>query len=129
MKELMKNVDAAYYTALPLKVCFKVWATAQMVMNEILLADGNNNYKLPHLGKDKIVRKLGKTIPLRLPCMAVLSKSPLNGGAIRSTMMADSEYYALHHCIISFITILSHYLLKYLLIVVHFFLLRCCRII
>ncbi len=60
----MNNVDAAY-AALPLEVCIKVWTTAQMVMNEILLANGNNNYKLPHAGKDKLVQELGKRIPLR----------------------------------------------------------------
>ena len=86
----MKNVDGAL--ALPLEVCIKVWTTAQMVMNEILLADGNNNYKLPHAGKEKIVRELGKQIPMRLPCTALVSKSPLNGAAIKSAMMADSEY-------------------------------------
>ena len=89
MKDLMKNVDAAY-EALPLEVCIKVWTTAQMVMNEILLADGNNNYKLPHAGKDKIVRELGKRIPLKLPCSALsLSKSSLNGAVIKSAMMTD----------------------------------------
>lgn len=65
-----------------------------MVMNEILLADGNNNYKLPHAGKDKIIRELGKQIPMRLPCTALSSKSPLNGAAIKSAMMADGEYAA-----------------------------------
>jgi hypothetical protein len=99
MEELMANVDAAL-DDLPLEVCIKVWTTAQMVMNEILLADGNNNYKLPHAGKDKIVRELGKRIPLRLPCTAVLSKSSLNGASIKSTMMADSEYSESLHNIV-----------------------------
>ena len=94
MIELMDNVDAAY-AALPPEVCIKVWTTAQMVMNEILLAYGNNNYKLPHAGKDKIVRELGKSIPLRLPCSALLSNAPLNGAAIKSAMMpADGEFAA-----------------------------------
>ena len=107
MNELMANVDAAY-AALPLEVCIKVWTTAQMVMNEILLAGGNNNYKLPHAGKDKIVCELGKRIPLRLPCTALLSNSPLNGAAIKSTMMADSEYSTplqtniVHHNVVQF---------------------------
>jgi hypothetical protein len=100
MVELMKNVNAAY-AALPLKVCIKVWTTVQMVMNEILLANGNNNYKLPHAGKDKIVRELGKSIPLRLPCSALLLNAPLNSATIKSTMMpADGEFAALKYSLI-----------------------------
>jgi hypothetical protein len=91
MVELMKNVDGAL-EALPLEVCIKVWTTAQMVMNEILLADGNNNYKLPHAGKDKIVREHGKAIPLQLPCTALLSQSPLNYASIKAAMTPAGKY-------------------------------------
>ena len=85
---LIANVIAAYQ-ALPLDICIKVWTTAQMVMNQIILANGNNNYKLPHAGKDKIVRLIGHSIPDRLPCMANRTQSPLYGTAIVESMMAQ----------------------------------------
>jgi len=79
--ELMVNVLEAF-DEFPLETCKKVWTTAQMVMNEILLCHGDNSYKLPHAGKDKIVRKMKRDIPLRLPCQAMITNSSLNGDAI-----------------------------------------------
>jgi hypothetical protein len=38
---------------LPLDICCKVWTAAQIVMNQILIHNGNNNYKLPHIVKLK----------------------------------------------------------------------------
>ncbi len=46
-------------------------------MNEILLHNGNNNYKLPHLGKLKIEKAVGGNISMRLPCRALI-----DGGAL-----------------------------------------------
>jgi len=79
--QLMVNVLEAFHE-FPLETCKKVWTTAQMVMNEILLCGGNNNYKLPHAGKDKIVRLMKHDIPLRLPCQAMINNGSLNGNAI-----------------------------------------------
>ena len=92
MVELMKNVELAF-KELPLEVCIKVWTTAQMVMNEIIIAGGSNNYKLPHAGKDKIVRELGQRIPYCLPCNAIISNSPLNGDAIKAAMIGRGELF------------------------------------
>jgi len=55
-----------------------------MVMNEILICGGDNNYKLPHAGKDKIMRVMKHDIPLRLPCQAMINNRSLNGEAIIS---------------------------------------------
>jgi hypothetical protein len=46
-------------------------------MNEILLHNGNNNYKLPHVGKLKIEKAVGGNISMRLPCRALI-----DGGAL-----------------------------------------------
>jgi len=90
--ELINNVIIAFQE-LPLDVCIKVWTTAQMVMNEIILAQGSNNYKLPHAGKDKIARELGQSIPYRLPCKAITSNSHLDGTAIKSAMKDRGKYF------------------------------------
>lgn len=75
------------FQELPLDVCKKVWTTAQMVMNEIIRCNGNNNYKLPHAGKDKVVRKMRRDIPFRLPCQALLMGGALNGDVIVAFMV------------------------------------------
>ena len=56
----------------PLEKCKKVWTTLQMVMDEVLKANGGNNYKLPHMSKSNTIRRTGRDIPLRLPCTGPL---------------------------------------------------------
>ena len=46
-------------------------------MNQILIHNGNNNYKLPHIGKLKIEKAFGSKISIRLPCRALI-----DGGAL-----------------------------------------------
>ena len=41
-------------------------------MDEVLKANGNNNYKLPHISKAKTIRRSGRDIPLCLPCTSPL---------------------------------------------------------
>jgi len=55
-KNLDKRIEIINeaYTDLPLDVCKNVWATAQLVMNQVLLCNGGNDYKIPHVGKLKI---------------------------------------------------------------------------
>jgi hypothetical protein len=50
------------YADLPLDVCKNLWTTAQLVMNQVLLCNGGNDYKLPHIGELKITRKQMKSI-------------------------------------------------------------------
>ena len=83
--ELIARVEQAYWD-LPLETCEKVWVTLQMVMNEIIINGGNNGYKLPHMGKDKIMREMGK-IPDRLPCPALVTPNQsLNGTFVKAWM-------------------------------------------
>ena len=65
------------FAELPLDICCKVWTTAQIVMNQILIHNGNNNYKLPHIRKLKIEKAVGSKILMRLPCRALI-----DGGAL-----------------------------------------------
>ena len=58
----------------PMELCKKVWTTAQiMVKNEIIRCDGGNIYKLPHAGKDAIIRSEKQDLLLRLMCQAMYS--------------------------------------------------------
>ncbi len=50
-----------------------------MVINAVLLNGGDNTYKIPHAGKDKLIQKFKTDIPLHLPCMAMLNRLSLNG--------------------------------------------------
>ena len=70
------------FQALPLDTCKKVWTTLQMVYNKVVLAEGDNNYKLPHAGKDKVIRQLQQDIPLKLPCQAMLDGGTIDGDVI-----------------------------------------------
>jgi hypothetical protein len=54
----------------PLATCKKVWTSLQLVLDQCLKVEGVNNYKLPHMAKDKYIRENGE-IPLRLPCTAL----------------------------------------------------------
>jgi hypothetical protein len=84
--ELIEHVEKAYWD-LPLETCEKVWVTLQMVMNEIIINGGNNGYRLPHMGKDKIMRELGTKIPYRLPCPALaVPGQSLNGPFVKAWM-------------------------------------------
>ena len=74
--ELTAHVQEAF-TKLPLDICRKVWRTAQTVMNQILLHNGNNNYELPRVGKLKVEKTAGPNISMRLPCRALI-----DGGAL-----------------------------------------------
>ena len=86
--ELIDNVHQAY-ADMPLDVCKRVWTTAQVVMNSILLADGGNNYALPHVAKSKLTNSLGQDIPLRLPCRALLAREDITCDAIKDFVVAE----------------------------------------
>jgi hypothetical protein len=88
--ELIAHVQEAY-EELSLHTCKKVWTSLQMVMNEIILCGGNNNYKLTHASKEKLMFNFGRDIPLHLPCEAYLSRGPINGQTIRTEMIQQFQ--------------------------------------
>jgi hypothetical protein len=75
--EVIAHIQESF-AELPLDVCCKDWTTAQIVTNQILLHNGNNDYKLPHIGKLKIEKAVGPDISMRLPCRALIYGGPLN---------------------------------------------------
>jgi hypothetical protein len=91
INKLIANTFLAYQN-LPLEVCQKVWTTAQMVMNEIILIGSNNRYKLPHAKKDKIVMQLQRTISYHLPCLAMTDNGKLDFECIVSFMTRQGKY-------------------------------------
>ena len=77
---------------LPLEVCKNVWTTAQLVMNQVLLCNGGNDYKLPHDGKLKIAAaKNGRDIPMQLPCCALIAGDHLNADAITAAIISSDQ--------------------------------------
>lgn len=64
---LIDNVNKAFSDYEDNKLS-KMWLTHQTVCDEILKANGDNDFTIPHVGKDAIVRKEGK-----LPASLVLS--------------------------------------------------------
>ena len=74
--ELIAHVHEAFLV-LSLDICCKVWTTAQIVMHQILMHNGNNNYKHPHIGKLTIEKAVGGNISMRLPCQTLI-----DGGAL-----------------------------------------------
>ena len=73
----MRNIDELVqvvkqcWADFPLITSQKVWTSLQLVYDACLKAGGTNNYKLPHMNKDKWVRENGCPLPLRLPCTAL----------------------------------------------------------
>ena len=54
--ELIEMVQQQY-EAYPAKLINRVWLSHMACMNEILKDNGGNNYKIPHLSKDKLERE------------------------------------------------------------------------
>ena len=97
LDELIANVEEAY-DELPLDVCKHVWSTAQMCMNSILLRNGGNDYKLPHVGKLKIARLIGRNFPTRLPCQALIANEDITEAAVTAFVAAEDTNGALLVC-------------------------------
>jgi hypothetical protein len=63
--------------------------TAQLVMNQVLLCNEGNDYKLPHVRKLKIAAANGRDIPMRLPCCVLIAGDHLNADVITSAIIAN----------------------------------------
>lgn len=70
---LIKNVEGAFNDYAPDKLN-RTWITHQTVMEEIILCHGDNDYNIPHLGKEKLSRKkdLPKSMELNDSTIGVL---------------------------------------------------------
>ena len=90
LDELIANVEEAF-DELPHDICRHVWSTAQIVMNSIILCEGGNDYKLPHVGKLKIARSIGRDFPTRIPCQAVIAGDDINEAAIVAFVAAEEN--------------------------------------
>ena len=96
-QKLAKNLDEMIeivhkvYADLPLDVCKNLWTTAQLVMNQVLLCNGGNDYKLSHIEKLKIAAANSRDIPMRLPCHALIAGNHLDADAITAAMIVSSE--------------------------------------
>ena len=61
---LIANVEKAFNEYDP-RTLEKNWVTLASVIDEILKCDGSNDYKIPHMNKDRILRETG-ALPLHL---------------------------------------------------------------
>jgi len=66
---LLHNVNTAFNEYDP-RSLNKIWLTHQSICDEILTNHGDNDFDIPHVGKDKVERKTGK-----LPASFILSES------------------------------------------------------
>lgn len=64
--ELVAEVERAFW-AQKSEVLGRVWTTLQSVLQEIMLAKGDNTFKLPHLRKQTAARR-DEALPAGLPC-------------------------------------------------------------
>ena len=59
-------------------------------MNSIILRNGGNDYNLPHVGKLKVARLIGRDFPQTLPCQAIISNKDITETAI-AAFVAGAE--------------------------------------
>ena len=64
--ELIEEVKRVF-TAQESEALGRVWTTYQSVLEKIMLAKGDNDFKMPHLHK-KTANRRGAPIPRALPC-------------------------------------------------------------
>ena len=69
--EKLVTVKKQPFLKLPLPTSIKVWYSLQIFMDKIIKAGGGNEYKLPHMHKDKWVCENGCRILLHLKSTAV----------------------------------------------------------
>ena len=60
-------------------------------MNQILIHNGNNDYKLPQIGNLKIEKAVGGNISMRLPCHALVDGGALDCQYI-TTRMSNGKF-------------------------------------
>ena len=65
--EIIACVELAYQAYDSSKIN-RIWLTLMCCLNQILEHDGNNNYKIPHMGKDRLER-IGQ-LPITIPVCA-----------------------------------------------------------
>ena len=84
------------FVELPLDVYCKVWTTAQVVKNQIIIHIGNNDYKLRHVGKLQIEKAVGSNTSMRLPCWALIDGGALDCQYIATFMLKGNFIVALN---------------------------------
>ncbi len=55
----------------------------------IILRNGGNDYKLPHVGKLKVARLIGRDFPTMLPCQAIISNEDITEAAIAAFVTTE----------------------------------------
>ncbi|VFQ76659.1 unnamed protein product [Cuscuta campestris] len=73
--ELLEAVQRAY-NALNPETLNKVWLTYQQVLTKVMEHEGSNNYRLPHMGKDRLAREgnLPKSLSIDLDLIQKIAR-------------------------------------------------------
>ena len=69
-------------------------------MNSILLHKGGNDYTFPHIGKGKIGNEIGRDLPFRLPCRAVIAGDNIDGNVINAFVVAANDGTYVDCCVV-----------------------------
>lgn len=69
-EEIIEFVNRAYWNYEDTKLCY-LWLTLQTVLNKVIECNGHNDYKIPHLGKERLQREG------RLPANISVSKEAI----------------------------------------------------
>ena len=69
-------------------------------MNSIILCNSGNDYKLPHVGKLKVARSIGRDFPQTLPCQAIISNEEITEAAIAAFLNTEDVNNGTFVCIL-----------------------------
>ncbi|VFQ87497.1 unnamed protein product [Cuscuta campestris] len=83
------------YNALNPETLNKVWLTYQQVLTKVMEHEGNNNYRLPHMGKDRLAREvnLPKSLSIDLDLIQKTARlvGQQNGGRNEGMVAFNTE--------------------------------------
>jgi hypothetical protein len=88
---LIEQVTRAYREYSPRKVDFG-FLTLQSVLEQILISNGGNNYKIPHMGKERLLRD--GVLPLRIRASATavsVARQVMDDGVNAEIDASDAE--------------------------------------
>ncbi|VFQ71258.1 unnamed protein product [Cuscuta campestris] len=92
--ELLEAVQRAY-NALNPETLNKVWLTYQQVLTKVMEHEGSNNYRLPHMGKDRLAREgnLPKSLSIDLDLIQKTARfvGQQNGGRNEGMVEFNTE--------------------------------------
>ena len=88
--KLIKVVKKVYQD-FPLKTSKKVWSTLHLVFDGVIKIKGDNNYKLPHISKNRLIHENVEPLPLWLQGTDPMLQSVAEARAQPAAQAADQQ--------------------------------------